>query len=351
MKKRRRGVKKVGDLPGTLVYTGDEFADFEIEIIDYDLTHFKELKVKNIEEVYGYTEKGTTVWINLVGIHKVDVVEKIGKYFGLHPLVLEDILNVKQRPKLEYFDNFLFIVLKMLNFNEETECIEIEHICVILKDKFVLTFQEKIGDLFEPVRQRIRGSSGIIRKNGPEYLLYALLDTVVDNYFVIFDRIEEIAEELESKVMLNSSSEAVQVIYKLKKDLIELRKSIWPLREILYNLSKDESEKLKSTNLYFRDVYDHTIQLIEIIETIKDTTNTLFDIYLTSVSNRMNEVMKMLTVIATIFIPLTFIAGVYGMNFRYMPLLEWKFGYFLVLFIMVFISVGMVVYFRKRKWL
>jgi magnesium transporter len=351
MKKRGKSVKKVGAPPGTLVYTGNNFVDFDIEIIDYDMTHFKEIKVKNAEDAYPYKDKETTTWINIVGIHKIEAVEKIGKYFNLHPLVLEDILNINQRPKLDNLDNITFLVLKMLNYNDETQNIETEHISIVLGDKFVLTFQEKKGDVFEPVRQRIRESSGIIRKNGAEYLVYALIDVIVDNYFVIFDKIEGTVEDIESKVVQNSSPETVQTIHKLKKNLIELRKSIWPLREILYNLSKDESEKLKRTNIYFRDVYDHTIQIIEILETIKDTTSTLLDIYLTSVSNKMNEVMKVLTIIATIFIPLTFLAGVYGMNFKYMPELEWKFGYPAILLIMLFVGIGMVVYFKKKKWI
>lgn len=354
MKKRKiKGIsRKKGQPPGTLIYTGDKIIDFEIAIIDYNSGEYKEFEVKNPEECFSFRDSPTVTWINIVGLDKVDVIENIGKHYNLHPLVLEDILNVHQRPKIEYFEDYVFVVLKMLKYNEESYDIESEQVSMILGENFVFTFQEKKGDVFDPVRIRIRNNKGIIRKNGADYLLYALIDIIVDNYFVILEKLGDEVEDLEDNVILDPSPETVHTIHRLKKNLIELRKTIWPLREVLNTLYREDSHLIKKkTSFYFRDVYDHTIQVIDTVETLRDIAGGLLDVYLSSVSNRMNEIMKVLTIIATIFIPLTFIAGIYGMNFKYMPELEWKFGYPLVLILMLSIGIGMLIYFRKKKWL
>jgi magnesium transporter len=281
----------------------------------------------------------------------VDIIEKIGKHFNLHPLVIEDILNIHQRPKIEDFEDHIFIVLKMLTYNKDSHEGESEQVSIILGKNFVLTFQERKRDVFDPVRNRIKNSKSLIRKYGADYLVYALIDVIVDNYFIILEGIGEVLEELEDRVLLNPTSEIVHSIHQLKRNLIVLRKSIWPLREILSTLEKTESDLIKNTSVYFRDVYDHTIQVIDIIETYRDLVTGMLDIYLSSVSNRMNQIMKVLTIIATIFMPLTFIAGIYGMNFKYMPELGWKWGYPLVLILMLLIGVNMIIYFRRKKWL
>ncbi|MDN5338806.1 MAG: magnesium transporter [Thermotogaceae bacterium] len=352
MKRKIRMSQKKGLPPGTLVYTGDETKDFEITVIDYDSNGYREFEVKNVEECFPFRDYPTVTWINVVGLHRVDIVEKIGQHYDLHPLVLEDILNVHQRPKVEYFENYIFVVLKMLTYNEESHYIESEQVSIILGKNFIFTFQERKGDVFEPVRDRIRNNKGIIKKNGADYLLYALIDIIVDNYFVILEKLGDGVEDLEDKVILDPSPEIVQVIHRLKRNLIELRKTIWPLREILNTLHKENSPLMEEkTSIYLRDVYDHTIHIIDTVETLRDMASGLLDVYLSSLSNRMNEIMKVLTIISTIFIPLTFIAGIYGMNFKYMPELEWKFGYPLVLLVMLSIGIGMRIYFKKKKWL
>lgn len=349
---KRKLTKKIGVPPGSLIYTGERREDFEISIIDYDGTDYKEFKSDKIEDCFPFKDSQTVTWINIIGLHKTDVVESIGMHYGIHPLILEDILNVHQRPKIEYFDDYIFVVVKMLFYNENSLCIESEQVSIILGRNYVITFQERIGDVFDIVRERIRNNKGIIKKNKADYLLYSLIDVIVDNYFIILEKIGDKVEDLEDGIILSPSPETAKLIHRLKRDLIELRKSVWPLREILTALSKGESSLIhKKTIAYFRDVYDHTIQVIDTVETFRDMASGLLDIYLSSISNRMNEVMKVLTIIATIFIPLTFIAGIYGMNFKYMPELEREWGYPAILIVMLIIGIGMVLFFRKRKWL
>ena len=349
---KRKLTKKIGAPPGSLIYTGERREDFEISIIDYDGTDYKEFKSDKIEDCFPFKDSQTVTWINIIGLHKTDVVESIGMHYGIHPLILEDILNVHQRPKIEYFDDYIFVVIKMLFYNENSLCIESEQVSIILGRNYVITFQERIGDVFDIVRERIRNNKGIIKKNKADYLLYSLIDVIVDNYFIILEKIGDKVEDLEDGIILSPSPETAKLIHRLKRDLIELRKSVWPLREILTALSKGESSLIhKKTIAYFRDVYDHTIQVIDTVETFRDMASGLLDIYLSSISNRMNEVMKVLTIIATIFIPLTFIAGIYGMNFKYMPELEREWGYPAILIVMLIIGIGMVLFFRKRKWL
>ena len=349
---KRKLTKKIGAPPGSLIYTGERREDFEISIIDYDGTDYKEFKSDKIEDCFPFKDSQTVTWINIIGLHKTDVVESIGMHYGIHPLILEDILNVHQRPKIEYFDDYIFVVVKMLFYNENSLCIESEQVSIILGRNYVITFQERIGDVFDIVRERIRNNKGIIKKNKADYLLYSLIDVIVDNYFIILEKIGDKVEDLEDGIILSPSPETAKLIHRLKRDLIEVRKSVWPLREILTALSKGESSLIhKKTIAYFRDVYDHTIQVIDTVETFRDMASGLLDIYLSSISNRMNEVMKVLTIIATIFIPLTFIAGIYGMNFKYMPELEREWGYPAILIVMLIIGIGMVLFFRKRKWL
>jgi magnesium transporter len=266
--------------------------------------------------------------------------------------MLEDIVNTEQRPKMEDFEGYLFVVLKMLSFDEQQRAIKIEQVSLVLGPNYVLTFQEREGDVFEPVRDRIRRAKGRIRKMGADYLAYALLDAIVDSYFAILEKIGDKIEELEEHLISQPDVQILQSIHHLKREMIYLRRSIWPLREVTSGMARNESILIKeSTEIFLRDVYDHTIQVIDTIEAYRDMISGMLDTYLSSISNRMNEVMKVLTIFAAIFIPLTFIAGIYGMNFAYMPELGWKWGYFAVLTVMVSVAVCMLIYFRKRKWL
>jgi magnesium transporter len=290
--------------------------------------------------------------MNVDGLHQVEILEKLGECYGLHPLVLEDILNTDQRPKMEDYGEYIYIVLKALDYNDKSNEIETEQISLILGSNFVFSFQEREGDTFDPIRERIRNGKGRIRSMGADYLAYALVDSIVDNYFIILEKLGEKIEFLEDKLVSHPTPETLQTIHHLRREMIFLRKAVWPLREVINSLERGESSLVKeSTRLYLRDVYDHTIQTIDTIETYRDMVSGMLDIYLSSVSNRLNSVMKVLTIIATIFMPLTFLAGVYGMNFKYMPELGWRWGYPLIWLIMVGIGVLMLIFFRKKKWL
>jgi len=349
----RRGYKKVGLPPGTLVQIEEKKAEkAKITVIDYDEAQFQEKEARTIEECFPFKDTPTLTWINIDGIHQVEIIEKIGTHFGIHPLILEDIMNTAQRPKMEDFEDYIFVVVKMIYYDDKDNEIKAEQLSVILGSNFVISFQEKEGDVFDPVRERIRKGKGRIRKMKPDYLAYALLDTIVDHYFVVLEKLGEKIEDMEEELVTNPTPETLQTIHTLKRELIFLRKSVWPLREVINVLERGESSLInESTGIYLRDVYDHTIQVIDTIETFRDMVSGMLDIYLSSISNKMNEVMKVLTIIATIFIPLTFVAGLYGMNFKYIPELEWHWGYFAVLSLMVLIVSWMVLYFRKKRWL
>ncbi len=347
----KKGSSKRGLPPGSLVHIGEKTTDkITITIIDYDADHFEEHSCETVEDCFAFKHSKTVTWINIDGIHDVSLIEKLGKHYDIHPLVLEDILHTGQRPKLEDFESYLYIVLKMLH--QTGQQIDAEQVSLILGDNVVISFQEKKGDVFDIIRDRIRTGKGRIRKMKADYLAYCLLDAIVDNYFLILERFSDHLEELEDIVLADPTPETLQAIQRVKRDLIFLRKSIWPLREVISVLHRTESRLIqKGTGIFLRDVYDHTIQVIDSIESFRDVNSGMFDIYMSSVSNRMNEIMKVLTIFAAIFIPLTFIAGIYGMNFQYMPELAWKEGYFGVLALMLLVGVTLVVYFRRKKWL
>jgi magnesium transporter len=349
---RKRG-KKSGLPPGTLIHVGErKVGKARITIIDYDEHHFQEKEAKDVEESLPFKDKPTVTWINIDGLHKLEIMEKIGEHFNIHPLVLEDIVNTGQRPKMEDFVDYIFVTLKMLHYFESETETKIEQVSMILGSNFVISFQESEGDVFDPIRDRIRADKGRIRKMGADYLAYALMDAIVDNYFTILEKLGEGIEDMEEELVVNPTLETLQSIHKLKREMIFLRKSVWPLREVINRLERWESSLIKkSTSTYLRDLYDHTIQVIDSIETFRDVLSGMLDIYLSSVSNRMNEVMKVLTIITTIFIPLTLIAGIYGMNFRFMPELEMHLGYPLVLLTMFCIGILMILYFKRKRWL
>ena len=289
-------------------------------------------------------------WINVDGLQEVDIIKKVGEEFNLHSLVLEDIANTGQRPKIEDFSDYVFTVLKMIQYTQEE--IRTEQVSLLFGVDWVLSFQESSGDTFDAVRNRLRASESRIRKRGPDFLVYSLIDSIIDNYFVVLEKIGERIEEIEDELIYNPVPETLQKLHDLKREMILLRKSVWPLREVISRLERWESKLInKSTDIFLRDIYDHTIQVIDAIESFRDMLSGMLDIYLSSISNRMNEVMKVLTIIATIFIPLTLVAGIYGMNFRSMPELGWDWGYPFVLLFMLGIGIIMLFYFRNKKWL
>jgi magnesium transporter len=344
----------VGMPPGSLVYFGDDKAEpTRITVIEYDEDHVHQRPITTIEDCSGFQTRSHRTWVNIVGLGHPEVLEKLGEGFGLHPLFLEDILNTEQRPKIEDMGDYVFIVLKSL---EETGNpggeVEVEQISLVLGPDYVLAFQEREGDLFEPVEDRLRSGKGRMRKLGADYLAYALIDTIVDGYFVVLERLGETIEFQEEKVVAAPTTETLQVIHHMKRDLIELRRAVWPLREIIGRLERGESTLIQpATRIYLRDLYDHTIQVIDNVETLRDICSGMLDIYLSSISNRMNEVMKVLTIISTIFIPLTFLAGVYGMNFQHMPELSLRWTYPVLWVVMIGIAITMLAYFRRKRWL
>ena len=349
----KRRSEKVGLRPGSLVHVGDEKpSEARITVIDYDREQLHESEIRKVEECLTFRDKPTVTWINVDGVNDAQILEKIGECFGLHPLILEDIMNTDQRPKVEDFGNYMYVVLKMLHYDNEKSDVVTEQVSIILGSGFVISFQEREGDVFNPIRDRVRTARGLIRKMGPDYLTYALIDAIVDNYFLILERLGEKIEYIEDELVTKPTLETLREIHELKRDMIFLRKSVWPLREVVSKLEREGSKLIKeTTGISLRDVYDHTVQVIDAVETFRDMLSGMLDIYLSSISNRMNEVMKVLTIIATIFIPLTLISGVYGMNFAYMPELGSPWGYPLVLLSMAIIVSLMLVYFRRKRWL
>jgi magnesium transporter len=345
--------KKAGLSPGSLIHIGDrKIETVIISLINYDAEHLEEKQLPTIEASFPYRDTLPVTWVNVDGLHDLKVVEKMGAHFDIHPLVLEDIVNTGQRTKVEEFDDYIYIVFKMLVFDETVGHITSEQISLILGPHILFSFQEKEGDVFNFVRERIRRARGRIRRSGCDYLAYALMDAVVDHYFVVLEKLGEKIESLEEQLLEESTHQILEDIHHLKREMIFFRKQVWPLREVTNGLIKDPSELVReSTHVFLRDVYDHTIQVIDTIESFRDVLSGLSDLYLSTVSNRMNEVMKVLTVMATIFIPLTFIAGIYGMNFEFMPELKWRWSYPTLWLILVVIFFTMLGWFKRKKWL
>ncbi len=350
-----RKSKQIGMPPGEIVYDGDRGSvavPISIQVMDYSETQCKEKEIQNIEECFDCRDSRTVSWININGLHDTALIEKIGEHFGIHPMILEDIVSVDQRPKMEDMGHYLYFSMKMIFVKNETRVLQTEQVSVIIGNRFVISFQEPDGDVFDPIRNRIRKGMGRIRKMGADYLAYSLLDAVVDHYFLVLESLGEEMENLEEEVIENPSSRTIHELHQMKRQLLFIRKAVWPVRELVNGMERSESGLIHgSTQIYLRDLYDHTIQIIDMMETMRDMNAGLFDMYLSSLSNRLNEIMKVLTIISTIFIPLTFIAGVYGMNFRYMPEISWRWGYFGVLGIMAGAVIFMLAYFRNKKWI
>jgi magnesium transporter len=339
--------------PGTLVHVGEKKIDqAKISLFNYDEDRLEEKELKRIEESFTYKDTAPVTWINIDGLHDVKLIEKVGTRFEMHVLTMEDIVNTGQRPKVEDFEDYIYFVFKMLKFDETTSHITSEQVSLILGPHYLISFQETEGDVFNFVRERIRKGRVRIRKSGPDYLAYALIDAVVDHYFLILEKMGEKIEYFEERLHAQPTPEILQTIYDLKRELIYFRKQVWPIREVLNIWQKIESPLVQEANrVFISDVYDHTIQVIDTIESFRDIISGMMDLYLSTVSNKMNEVMKVLTIIATIFIPLTFVAGIYGMNFKFMPELEWKWSYLFLWVLLIVIFCGMIFYFRRKKWL
>ena len=345
--------RKAGLPPGTPVHLGERKSDTtRLTLLHYDEQRAVEQEMKTAQECLALRDSPGVSWINITGLHEVETLAQFGDAFGLHPLVLEDVLNTDQRPKLEDYGEYLYIVIKRLGNGAPANEISTEQISLILGRNLVISFLESDSGVFNVVKDRILNNRGRIRQLGADYLAYTLMDAVVDNYFAIFEKLGERIEILQETIISRPTPASLQTLHALKRELLFLRKSVWPLREVVSGLQRGDSTLIhKDTWFYLRDVYDHTIHVIDTIETYRDMLASMMDIYLSSLSIRLNEVMKVLTIIATIFMPLTFIVGLYGMNFQHMPELSWRWGYPLVLLVMAGVTAGMLVFFRRKKWI
>ena len=349
----RRSSKKPGQAPGTLHFTGEKLLDqVTMHLYDYDPDQLAEHDLTNIDDSKPYLESPSKTWINICGLHDIEKLKEIWTYFDLHPLIQEDILNTNQRCKIEEYPEHMFFVLRMMGIDEEKGELRVQQVSIVLSENSVLSFQEDDYPIYEPVLHRLRSGAPRLRKHGPDYLAYALIDTVVDHYMKVMEKIGDEIEELEDLILQKSDNAVPEKIHALRRKLIYFRRSVWPLRDSLNSLLREESHLIAEENkIFFRDVYDHLVQIIDGIENYRDMVIGMLDMYMSQVSNKMNEVMKVLTIIATIFIPLTFIAGIYGMNFEYMPELSIPWAYPAVWGVMIVATIGMIFYFRKKDWL
>lgn len=348
MSKRRYNV---GEPPGTITYTGDNKGDrIKITLIEYNETEFVEHEFYDLSECISHIKPHLVKWINVEGVHKPEVLEKIGRLYDIHPLTLEDIAHVDQRPKFEDYDNYVVAIMKMINYNEKVVA---EQLSIVLLDNMVISFQEPHGgDAFDIIRNRLRQAKGRIRKCGADYLAYALMDAVVDCYFHAIEKIGDIVEDVEEEIIGHNGHASLLKLYDLKREMIYLRKQVWPMRDMISNIVRSETKLINpSTDIYLRDLQDHVTRIIDTVETYRDLLSGIMDIYLSTNANKMNEVMKVLTIMSSIFIPVTFVAGVYGMNFDYMPELKSPYGYAITWGIMLSIMIGLIVYFRKKRWM
>ena len=355
---RRARAKKPGTAPGTIEHIGERHLDeITITVYDYDESHFNEVSIDEIKKVQPYLEDPSKTWIKVNGLHDTEKLKSIWNYFNLHPLIQEDIVNTSQRPKVEAYENCVFFVLRMLTYSEAEKSMKTEQISIVLGQNYIMSFQETDRDYFKLIMDRLAIQESRIRKLGTDYLTYALIDAVVDHYYNIIEHMAEDIETLEDQLLKEPEEHLLDHIHKIRREIIYFRKSVWPLRDALNTAIRDESKYIGSnTKIFLRDVYDHMVQVIDNIENYRDMILGLHDMYMSYVSNRMNEVMKVLTIIATIFIPLTFIAGIYGMNFNpetspyNMPELSWYWGYPTSIGIMVVIAIIMIIYFRRKGW-
>lgn len=352
-KKKKKSSMKLGMPPGSMIHIGEQKVEkVKITLAEYDAAEAETCEINSVEEIEPYTDTPKVTWVNVCGLHETDFLKQIGEKFNIHPLVLEDILNTETRPKIEITDDYIFIVLKLLNYNPEDKSVESEQVSLILGNTFVFSFLEKNDNIFNPLRERIINQASKVRKSGCDFLFYALMDIIVDNYYLVLEKTDDDIDYLDDSLINNSGQIQIKEIHSLKRRLIALRRNTWPLRELFSQLIREDSKLInETTEPFLRDLLDHTIHVTESIDSFRETANTLMETYLSLSSNKMNEVMKVLTIIATIFIPLTFIVGIYGMNFQHMPELEWEWAYYGVWAIMIAVAVVMLLFFRRKKWL
>jgi magnesium transporter len=345
--------RKAGMSPGTLIHIGDQKVEtVRLSSIDYSPSEIVESTPASVADALKDIGDGRVRWLNIDGLHQVDVIGAVGAQLDVHPLVMEDILNTAQRPKIEVFDRYIYAVVKMIHFDGATARIRSEQVSLLFGEDFMVSFQEAAGDVFDTVRERLRAGRGKLRQRGADYLAYALLDAVVDQYFLALEGIGDAMEAVEIAVADGMDADVLPSIHRFRHDIVYLRKQIWPVRDLMGVLRKIESPLVHPDNgIFFSDVYDHALQAVELVESLRDLLSAIHDLYLSQLSNRMNEVMKVLTIIATIFIPLSFIAGVYGMNFKIMPELDLPWGYPAALLLMAAVGGGLLLYFRRRRWL
>ena len=344
--------KPPGSAPGTLVHTGPrKVQSVHVQRLTYDAETLRETSADGIEGLLPEAMPGVVSWVNVDGLHDPSVLEDIGTRYGFHRLVLEDVLSTHQRPKVEDHRGYFFVVLKMLSYDEETRTVAAEQVSLIVTDGILFSFQERPGDVLEPVRERLRHAKGRIRSRGADYLAYALIDAIVDAYFSVLEKVGDHIEELEEQALGDGAPETMHVIHQLRRETLVLRRAVWPLRDALGPMYRGDIEQIQEdTRVFLRDVHDHAVLVIDNVESLRELLSASMDLYLSGISNRMNQVMKILTMIATIFIPLSFFAGVYGMNFEHMPELSLPWAYPALLTFMSVIAVGMLAYFKRKRW-
>ena len=349
---RVRRSKKAGLPPGSLVFTGTPRTDKPgIYVVSYDSDHYASHTATTVEEALSFRGKAKHIWINVDGIHDTETIRKFGDAFGIHSLIQEDILNPDQRPRIEQFENLVYIVLKALSLNGDGHRVDGEQISLILGPDFLISFQEKVGDAFAPILDRFTRAGSRLRPLGVDYLAYSLLDLIVDRYFSVLENVGEQIENLLEDVVESPEPERLFVLNQLKRDGLFLRRCVWPLREVLATLERGDSRFISpATQPFLHDVYSHVVEVLDTVETLREMLSNLLDIYLSSASNRMNTIMKVLTIITTIFMPLSFLTGVYGMNFDYMPALHSAYGFPLILLVMSIIVAAMASFFRYKRW-
>lgn len=350
LKKRK---KSIGLSPGTLIYIGEEQTQpVKVSIIDYDEANLNTSEIPVDEIPDKISTQGDKLWLNIDGLNDINLLENLKHQFDIDPLVMEDILNTSHQPKIDIYEKYIFVIAKMITFDSEKRQPHFEHFCLIAGSGFVISFQEKEGDIFDPVRQRLKNANGRLRKQGTDYLLYALLDLIVDNYYLVLQQISDIIDSLDEEILDNPEKKIIYDIQHLKRTLLLLRRSIWPLRQSIHDLRNEDTDLISDfVHPYLNDLHDHANQVTETVEVFRDMVNSTMDTYLSVLSNKMNDVMRILTIIATIFIPLTFIAGIYGMNFENIPELKWSYGYAMIWAVIFLVAGSLIIFFRRRKWL
>ncbi len=350
---RKKSSRKhnIGAPPGTLYYNGREQSQpIKITLIEYNEAEFFEKEFHNLDECLSQVKPNMVKWINVEGLHDIALIEKLGKCYNIHPLTLEDIVHVDQRSKFEDFEHYVVAIMRMINYTTQVES---EQLAIVLTENTVISFQEPHGgDAFDIIRVRLRTGKGRVRKLGADYLAYALMDAVVDCYFTAIEKIGDKVETIEDEIISESDQKSIMDLHHLKREMVYLRKQVWPMRDMINNMIRSETALISASNdIYLRDLSDHVTRIIDTVETYRDLLSGIMDIYLSSNANRMNEVMKVLTIMSSIFIPVTFIAGVYGMNFENMPELKTQTGYYVTWGVMLSIIIGLVVYFKRKKWM